>query len=111
MVMPSLHPCERDLDFPTRRLRCLLHEGADHNEPLPLRREIDRARNAIPPSHPDFPELVLKMVDMRLPDLLRTKRFEQLGNTQEVGVHVSWKALELWFSIFGDFDVPAHTIL
>jgi hypothetical protein len=111
MIMPSLHARERDVDFSPRGLLCLLHKGADHNEPLPICREIDGARNTVPPSHPYFPEPPLQMVNMRLRHFLRTKVFEHLCNTQEVGIHVSREALQLCFSLVSNIYVPAHKLL
>jgi hypothetical protein len=111
MVEPSLHPRIGDLDLPARGLLGLLDKSANDDEALSLRRKIDSASNTIASSHAHFPEFAFKVIDMRPPDLLRAEVFKHLGNTQEVGIHIGWKALQLWFSLVGNVYVPAHEIL
>ena len=107
-MKPSLHTCECEVDFSTRSLGGLLHEGADHNELLSMRRKIDRTGNAVLSVHPYFPEFALQVVNMRFLHRLRAKIFEHLCNAQKVGAHVIWQALYFRFCPVGQFYVPAH---
>jgi hypothetical protein len=111
MVEPSLHPRIGDLDLPARGLFSLLDKSPNDDKALSLRRKIDSASNAIASSHAHFPEFAFKMIDMGPPDRMRAEVFKHLGNAQEVGIHIDWKAFQLWFSLIGDFYVPAHDIL
>jgi len=86
----------------------LLHEGVDHDQPPPLRRKIDGTGNPIPPMHPYFPEFPAQVVDMRLPDFLRTKLFQQLGNMHKARIHIRWKIFQLPLSLLSHFYMPCH---
>jgi hypothetical protein len=103
-----LHTGQGECDFPARRPLGLLREGPNYNKLLPLRREIERAGNAVLAVHPDFPEFALPVCHMGLRDSLGAKIFEHLGNAQEVGAYVRGQTLDFGFGLCGNLDVPAH---
>src|SRR5215831_17613118 len=83
---------QRKLDLGTRCLLRLLHESPDHYDPPADRRDIERAGYSVAACQPQFPQLPLQMLHVRLAQAFEPRLANALGKPQEPCLHVRRRA-------------------
>src|SRR5262245_5369976 len=103
---------QRKLDLGTRCLLRLLHESPDPYVPPADRRDIERAGYSVAACQPQFPQLLLQMLHVRLAQAFEPCLANALGKPQEPCLHVRRKGGD--FSgdgIVQNFNSPRHVRL
>jgi hypothetical protein len=86
---------EAQVDLRGRRLLSFLHERTNHDYSAADRRDIDGAGYAVTAGRPQFPQLPLQVLHVRLAQTFQSSLSDTFGQAKEPCLHVRRKRSNL----------------